>query len=191
VTLALTAAKDALPGIKRFRETFDPHNRLINAWLDARTPTDYLEGRTLKYVVVIEALNALTIQVDKTISTTVRNPSAWKQLYRDVIAALPAEVADSLTLSNWQRLNARSFRDTLADVCSLHRITVVPEDVAIFSRIRNAIVHRFAYDQGIPLPSQWNIPNHPQASLHFFAAGFVDRIILQLFGLGRHLQDID
>jgi hypothetical protein len=53
VTPALEAAKDALPAIKRFRETFDRHNRLINAWLDARTETDYLEARTLKYVVVI------------------------------------------------------------------------------------------------------------------------------------------
>jgi len=135
VTLALTAAKDALPAIRRVRETFDPHNRLINAWLDARTETDYLEGRTLKYVVVIEALNALTTHADKTIATTVREPTAWKQLYHGVIAALPAEAADLLTLSNWQRLNARSFRDILAAVCHVQHITIPPQDVGIFSRI--------------------------------------------------------
>ena len=47
VTLALTASKDALPRIKQFRETYDPNNLVINAWLDARTETDYLEARTL------------------------------------------------------------------------------------------------------------------------------------------------
>jgi hypothetical protein len=62
-TPALTASKDALSRVKHFRETYDPNNRLINAWLDARTETDYLEARTLKYVVVIETLNALTVSV--------------------------------------------------------------------------------------------------------------------------------
>jgi len=32
------------------------------------------------------------------------------------------------------------------------------------------------------------MPNHPEAAQHYFAAGFVDRIILQLFGLGTQLQ---
>jgi hypothetical protein len=192
VTPALEEAKDALPAVKHFRETFDRHNRLINAWLDARTETDYLEARTLKYVVVIEALNALTTRADKSIPTTLRDPAAWKQLYMDnLIPALPAEAADWLTLSNWQRLNVRSFRSTLAAVCNLHRITVPSEDVTLFSRVRNAIVHRFDYDYDIPLPSKWNMPNHPQAALHFFAAEFVDRIILQLFGLRTHRQSAD
>ena len=29
---------------------------------------------------------------------------------------------------------------------------------------------------------------NPQAAIHFFAATFVDRIILQLFGLGAYLK---
>jgi len=81
--------------------------------------------------------------------------------------------------------------DTLAAVCNLHHITVPPQDITFFSRIRNAIVHRFDYDYGISLPSQWNMPNYPRAALHFFAAEFVDRIILQLFGLRPHLQLAD
>ncbi len=189
VTLSLTAAKDAISAIKQFRETFDPHNRLINAWLDARTQTDYLEGRTLKYVVVIEALIALTTRADKNMATTVRDPKAWAQLYeKNIIPALPAGAANWLTLGNWQRLNVRSFRNVLEASCKVHRITVPPEDVTCFSRIRNAIVHRFDYDYNNRLPREWKMPNHPEAAQHYFAAGFVDRIILQLFGLGTQLQ---
>jgi hypothetical protein len=33
--------------------------------------------------------------------------------------------------------------------------------------------------------------NRPQSALHFFAAEFVDRIILQLFGLQDHLPSSD
>ena len=39
--------------------------------VDGRTETDYLEARTLKYVVVIEALTGLTTHVDTIIATTV------------------------------------------------------------------------------------------------------------------------
>jgi hypothetical protein len=191
VTVALTAAKEAVPAIKHFRETFDSHNRIINAWLDARTETDYLEARTLKYVVVIEALNTVTTHADKTLATTVHDPGAWKRLYQNVIPVLSAEAANWLTLSNWQRLNIRSFRDTLAAVCNLHGITLPTEDVALFSRIRNAIVHRFDYDHTIPLPSQWGMSHHPQAAVHFFTAAFVDRIILHPFGLRTHFQAAD
>jgi hypothetical protein len=184
VILALTDAADALTPIKRFREAFDPYCRLIKAWLDARTQTDYIEGRTLKYVVVIEALNALTTHADKTIATKVRDPKAWRQLYeRNILPAMPAEAADWLTLQNWQRLNDRSFRDTLEAVFRIHHVAVPLEDVALFTKIRNAIVHRFDYDYDIKLPNQWEIPENPQAAQHYFTAAFVDRIMLQLFGL--------
>jgi hypothetical protein len=191
VTPALEAAKDALPAIRRFRESFDPHNRLINAWLDARTETDHLEGRTLKCVVVVEALIAMTTHADKTIAKPVRDPVAWEQLYDTIISVLPAEAAESLSLRMWQSLNAASFRDKLAAVCERHRITVPLADVAAFSQVRNAIVHRFDYDHRLRLPSQWGMEDHPQAAQHFFAADFVDRIILQLFGLDALLRSTD
>lgn len=84
-TLALTAARDAVSAIKRFRETFDPHNRIINSWLDARTEADYLEGRTLKCVVVIEALIALSRRNDPKIIATTQNLKAWAKLYQRVV----------------------------------------------------------------------------------------------------------
>ena len=181
VTPALTALRDALPRIKRFRETYDPKGRLINAWLDARTETDYLEGRTLKYVVVIEALNALTASVAN-ISRNLHDKAAWKGLHKRMTEALPGE---SLlpTLQSWQRLNERFFRDILADVCQHHSVRVQPSDLTLFKSIRDNIVHRFGYDPATRLPSEWSIPNRHQVSQHFFAAWFVDQIILQLFGL--------
>jgi len=138
----------------------DPHNRLINAWLDARTETDHLEGRTLKCVVVVEALIAMTTHADKTIAKPVRDPVAWEQLYDTIISVLPAEAAESLSLRMWQSLNAASFRDKLAAVCERHRITVPLADVAAFSQVRNAIVHRFDYDHRLRLPSQWGMEDH-------------------------------
>jgi hypothetical protein len=40
-----------------------------------------------------------------------------------------------------------------------------------------------SYDPAIKLPSEWSTPDRHQVSQHFFVAWFVDRIILQLFGL--------
>lgn len=184
VTPALAASKDALPRIKRFRETYDPHNRLINAWLDAKTETDYLEGRTLKYVVVIEALNAITAPVAN-ISTKIHKKAVWKQLHRKLTEALPGEPLLP-TLESWQRLNEKFFRDLLAEVCEHHNVTVQPLDLKLFKSIRDNIVHRFSYDPEIKLPSEWSILNEHQVSQHSFAAWFVDRIILQLFGINAN-----
>jgi hypothetical protein len=142
VTPALTASKDALLRVEHFRETYDPDNRLINAWLDARTETDYLEGRTLKYVVVIEALNALTASVAN-ISRRIHEKAVWKQLHRKITDALPSEPLLP-NLESWQRLNERSFRDLLSEVCQHHRLTVQPSDLTVFKSIRDNIVHRFS-----------------------------------------------
>lgn len=180
VTPDLRASKDALPRIKHFRETYDPENRLINAWLDARTETDYLEGRTLKYVVVIEALNTLTGSVAG-IRRRIHNKTVWKELHKKVTTALSGEPVP--TLENWQRLNERYFKDILTEVCKHHKITVDPSDLRVFKDIRNNIVHRFSYDPNVELTSAWNMPKEHQIAQHFFVAWFVDRIILQLFGV--------
>lgn len=181
VTPTLSASKDALPRIKHFRETYDPNSRLINAWLDARTETDYLEARTLKYVVVIEALNALTASVAN-IPRRFHEKAVWRQLHKKMTDALPAEPLLP-SLESWQRLNERFFRDVLADVCQHHNVSVQPSDLTLFKSIRDNIVHRFSYDPAMRLPSEWSMPNQHQVSQHFFAAWFVDRIILQLFGV--------
>lgn len=113
---------------------------------------------------------------------TDQQKAVWKGLHKKMTEALPGE---SLlpTLESWQRLNEKSFRDILANVCEHHGLRVQPNDLTLFKSIRDNIVHRFSYDPAIRLPSEWSIPNQHQVSQHFFAAWFVDQIILQLFGL--------
>jgi hypothetical protein len=82
LALALTDSISVVSAIAQFRKKFDPHSILVNAWLDARTETDYLEGRTLKYVVVLEALNALTTSVDKAIASKPVDTGSWRLLYK-------------------------------------------------------------------------------------------------------------
>lgn len=181
-TLAPSALSDAIPAVKRFRETFDSKNLLINAWLDGRTEADYLEARTLKCVVVIEALLTLTTRQEK-ITKRIHATRSWDELYRRLSEALPGEFNASVTINNWNRLNEKPFRNVLAEVFERHRITVSSDDIGLFCKIRNSIVHRFDYDPEIRVPPEWDLPNQRHAAIHFFAAAFVDRIVLQLFGL--------
>jgi hypothetical protein len=95
VQVPITAAYEAKPAITAFRENFDPQNRIVNAWLDARTETDYLEARTLKYAVVIEALNAVTMQMDRSIPKTKVDSKTWKKLHQTVIGGLPSDAKSS------------------------------------------------------------------------------------------------
>ena len=190
VQLKINTVTEVLPAIKEFRETFDPDRRIINHWLDARTEIDYLEARTLKYVVVIEALNAITLQTNRSILKTVVDSKIWRKLYPKVVASLQSEAIASkvLTLQNWQRINLSSFKETLVAVCNRHQITVSKSDLGSFSRIRNDMVHRLRYDLSIQLPAPWDMLDRQQVALHYFVADFVDRIVLQLFGLGSYLE---
>jgi hypothetical protein len=138
-------------------------------------------------------LIALTRRNDPKIIATTQNPKAWAKLYQRVVKVLPAEAANLLTLAKWRGLNERSFVDKsfvdkLIDIGNRHAITLSKEDVKVFNRIRNSIVHRFGYDDTIHLPGHWNMLKSPQTAQHFFAAEFVDRIILQLFGLRDYLE---
>lgn len=188
VTLPPTAVQNAIPAIKHFRETFDANNLLINAWLDGRTEADYLEARTLKCVVVVEALVTLTTRREK-IERNIHPSASWKDLYRRLSEALPGEFAASVTKNNWNRLNEKPFRALFSEVCERHRITVSADDLSVFSRIRNSIVHRFDYDPDISVPPEWDLPGQRHAAVHFFAAAFVDRIVLQLCGLHGELPN--
>jgi len=188
-TPPLRSLEHVVPKVKRFREEFDGGNRLINSWLDARTEGDYLEARTLKYVVVVETLIALTCHIDKSISKIMRTPEEWKHCYEALSRALPDEFATMVTIQNWNRLNDRGFADKLQEVCKAHRIEMERQDLVTFKKIRNAIVHSFDYDSKVKLPNEWQVLDSPQTAQHFFVATFVDRIILQLFGLAAYLPD--
>jgi hypothetical protein len=131
------------------------------------------------------------MQADPSIPQTKVDRKVWKKLHQEVVAGLPIgamAAKEALTLENWHRLNLSTFRDTLVAVCKRHHIMVSPSEMKLFTRIRNDIVHRFSYDLSVPLPGSRAMPGLEQAAIHFFAATFVDRIILQLFGLGAHLK---
>src|SRR5208283_5230013 len=113
---------------------------------------------------------------NKTIATTVRDSADWKRVYREVVGAKPG-LADSISLQSWQELNRRPFKAVLSDVCARHQVDLAPPHLDLFAKIRNNIVHRLKYDLKLNLPGGSNIPDHPQAAQHYFAARFVDRIV--------------
>ncbi|HTP85347.1 MAG TPA: hypothetical protein VMJ34_00290, partial [Bryobacteraceae bacterium] len=116
-------------------------------------------------------------------------PEEWKHCYEALSRALPDEFATMVTIQNWNRLNDRGFADKLQEVCKAHRIEMERQDLVTFKKIRNAIVHSFDYDSKVKLPNEWQVLDSPQTAQHFFVATFVDRIILQLFGLAAYLPD--
>ena len=56
VVLTFDKLPTSFPRVQLFCRQCDDAYRIINSWLDARLQEDFLEARTLKYVVVIEAL---------------------------------------------------------------------------------------------------------------------------------------
>jgi hypothetical protein len=191
--IPIAAAAGAIPAIERFRQEYDYDNRIINAWLDCRTEIDFLEARTLKAVVVIEALNAITHSRHKDLPTKAVDAALWKSMYYKVTNALPTEeaaVKALLTLANWNRLNSRAFADLLGSTLAVHNIREPEQTLKMFARVRNGIIHRFTYPSDISGPRDDGKLGLGQKWQHFFASSFVDRLVLRLFGLGAHVPNV-
>ncbi len=183
----ISAVAEVLPRIIDFRESFDPDDRVINAWLDAKTETDYLEGRTLKYVVVVEALNALTMRVRKDIVRPKCSKEDWRDAYEEVVKVSPL-VSQVLTLSGWMDRIGPSFLDQIKAIFEAHGVAMGQDSLKGFRGVRNAIVHRLDYAHSCQLPKSWGRIPKRHIAQHFFVADFVDRVILQIFGLRQHLS---
>jgi hypothetical protein len=155
-TIALRAAADCFGPAREFRNAFDPEHRILNAWFDARLEADYLEARTLKYVVVAEALCHIVHKVKGGNHASPVPRKHWRAAgkhflpqLRSFLEAYPDVTPNGLNLicdtNAWGNLNRLSFKTQLTNSLSVLGVTLPRQRRRIeeFVAVRNKIIHQF------------------------------------------------
>ncbi|MBV6432027.1 MAG: hypothetical protein IANPNBLG_02162 [Bryobacteraceae bacterium] len=197
ISVPLSAFETCFPVVQGFRSSYDEHYRIINSWLDARVQADFLDARTLKYAVVMEALCRFVESKHPSIDSTYFGRTPWRAAGKELLPKIKeylerlnlgdADARESVcSRASWGNLNRRSFRSILAACLKELGVTLYAESRRIrrFTDVRNKIVHSFTYlseeDQ-----AEFNWPSVSESQQHFLVACFVDEVLLRLFGLGH------
>lgn len=171
---------------------------VLEIWLEARTDVDYIETRALKLVTVIEALRTSVLGTE--IESTIIAKADWDAFKAHILplshAYLTAkgnlnrqEVELIVTPARWEQLNRRSFRSQITKTFKTLRVNESARSVELFINSRNKLIHEGRFRCNSDLEAVEVEPDAPkdQVAEYLFIARFVDRVILQAFGLGSYL----
>lgn len=194
---------------------------LINAYLDAKAENDYLEGRGIKLVVVMEMLKDSFIR-SKFITQSIINEkcfsskkSAIKSALKEAIelsvkkeyegkskqeqVKITEEIKDKM-FAKISELNRISFKEILQNLCDDISLQITPDDLQSIVDSRNKLIHEGKFlCQSDKIKNKYkNIETYPQfqdpTHEYFFLVNFLDKCFLKLLcykGYYINWRDID
>jgi hypothetical protein len=200
IIISVDRLPECFPKVRRFREDYDPDCRIVNSWLDSRLQDDFLEARTLKYAIVLEALCRLVEARHHDIPSKYVKKMIWRSAGTEFLPRIKdhlrtfqidTDVIEGVcSNSNWGNLNRASFRTTIVEC--LRRLGIEmhdgPERIRRVTDVRNKIVHSSNYLTAEEF-KELKEPAIDHTGQHFLIACFVDEVLLRLFGLGDHVSE--
>lgn len=201
INLSLDGLASVFPKVREFHRVYDPDRRIVNAWLDARLQDDFLEARTLKYAIILEAFCRLVEGKHADVHSNRIPAPEWRSIGRAMLPQIREHLATSFGLdsrvienvcssSNWGNLNRASFRTTLAECLQKLGISLHhgPERIRRVTDVRNKIVHSLNYLTADDFKDlKW--PAIDAIQQHYLVASFVEEALLRLFGLGDQVPE--
>jgi hypothetical protein len=195
----LSAATACYPRIRELERSYMWGGRIIDSWLDARGEGDYIESRALKFVVVLESLRSIVLRGQPLRRHLAESP--WNSFLEYIIPAAHDILSNQLQCSRdviaaltdrrkWEDLNRKSFRSDIVATFKRLGVDESKRNIELFVGCRNKIIHEGRFrcqaepDVG---SSEMDAPQTPSAEYSFLAS-FVDRAILQMFGLKEELS---
>ncbi len=187
--------EQAYPVYLKRRESYKLNRGLIDAYLDARSEADYIQGRGIKLAVGLETLRELFLETGHPgVGRYIIQKARFHKLIASIQDALH-EVLKTSDVCRAQRdaicaegklaaLNRRSFRHILNKLCKHIGIKPSPRDLSLFIQARNSLVHtgRFYSTTATPDQRAEDPPVPSPADEFFFLVNFLDRIFLPLLG---------
>lgn len=172
------------------RDTWGLSLGLIDAYLDAKSATDYLQLRGVKLAAAIEMLKA-SFMTAKGQSRLIRPESEFQKIKDD----LKKRVKDVLNEAQWNTkersslyknllgLNSISFEDVLREMLEYFGLVIPENEVDLFVKCRNSLIHNCRFYCEIPT-QDWKTTPPPQGPTEEFKllCHFADRLFLRLVG---------
>ena len=178
-----------LPTYVQRRESWGLSAGLLDAYLDAKSETDYLQVRGVKLAVVMEMLKESFLQV-----------SGYQQLnmpkgkFHTIVRCIKTELKRphhdlekrqrDVAYRNLEGLNRIPFGDVLDALCSKLQLNVPKRDRTLFVQCRNSLIHTgHFYCETAGTEERSTVVPHPSsAEEYFWLLHFLDRLFLRLVG---------
>jgi hypothetical protein len=167
---------------------------LINAYLDAKSENDYLEGRGIKLAVVMEMLKKAFLEHEPELNYIIKEDK-FKNLqleletaFEDVFKQFTNSKSRKLFNSNIKGINRRPFRIILHKLCKKINLQVENDYLQSVVDSRNKLVHEgnFLCESDDIDEKYRNIEDYPQFQdpehEYYFLMNFVDKCFLKLLG---------
>ena len=182
------------PVYTKRRSTFELEKGAVDAYLDAKGETDYLEMRGVKISVAIEALRQIFLDISGNQKYELVLPEATfnpliENIQQEVCRVLAdhairrSEVKAIASEGKIGGLNRRSFRYVLSKLCKSLELNL-GADTDLFIACRNSLVHRgrFYCKSAKPTDRARLEPPPDAAHEYFFLVNVMDRLYLRLIG---------
>lgn len=165
----------------------------IDAYLDAKSENDYLQLRGIKFAVAMEALKAVLLKLPR---INVKEYILGNNDFKSTRRKIEKFVRDELKAENigptqrneickkLSELNRRPFKDILIDLFDSIDLRVEKQDLALFVKSRDSLVHqgRFYYETATPDDREQVEPLNSEIEEYRFLVNFLDKVFLKLLG---------
>ncbi|KKG34639.1 hypothetical protein [Methanosarcina mazei] len=165
---------------------------IVNAYIDAKLQTDFLEQRGLKLALVTELLKELLLKSRPELELII-SEEVFKKLLPDLQTALKKVLKQNADLDSNSRgkvyenirgLNRTPFQDILSYFCKYINLQVDPQELQLIIKCRNSLVHTGTFFcRNNECTNDYRI-KYPQlqspVSEYFYLLNFVDKCFLKL-----------
>lgn len=180
---------------------------LINAYLDAKSENDYLEGRGIKLVVVMEMLKDSFIR-SKPVTQNIIKEEYFSRKKSSIKSALSEAIEQSVNEENKEKneqekvnikkeikekmfakiseLNRISFKEILRNLCDDISLQIDPDELQSIVDSRNKLIHEGKFlCQSDNIKNKYkDIEKYPQfedpVHEYFFLVNFIDKCFLKI-----------
>lgn len=180
------------PTYVKKKDAYYLHRGAIDAYLDAKQETDFLEMRGLKMAVAMEMITkhlCRALEIDENIldpGEFRKLESAVKKLIKRDFARTWNENKLGLVYSKIRELKRRPFRDLIEEIISPEGIDLPlsSEELKLFVKCRNALVHHGDFYCNVANDDDRKkcLPKPAAIDEYFFVTNILDRMFLKMLG---------
>ncbi len=197
-----TFLEDCYPTYVGRRDAYRLNKGTIDAYLDAKAESDYMESRGAKLAVALEKLKAVFLsQPETTAKEYIIEQHEFETLIDPIQHAIDAilkganvdvDSRSAITLrAKIGGLNRRSFAYAIRKLSKMINLKVEERDLQLFIRGRNKLVHEgdFYCQMATPKERAECPPLPSRAEEYYFLVNFLDKVFLKLLGYSGSYVD--
>jgi len=196
--------EDSYQHYMKYRDLLKLNRGVIDAYLDAKAESDYIETRGGKIALAIEFLKNEYLGSKGENSEYIIPP----QEFNKCIPSISASMADALKLQGVtdqnkielisvekkiEGLNRRSFGSILKEIKNEFHVNLSSKEITLFIKCRNSLVHRGNFYCKTCQPEERQIcePLLSYIAEYFFMINILDRIFLRILGHDDKMIKVD